>query len=115
MCSVLLYIYYYKQRRMFSDKLKKLRKMKNSISKSKVMKAAWTIFRKEGVRTMEAWSKALTRAWAWAKKTFPSQPQGISGFHVVRETDKAICVAASLVCYVTDQSTRSNVWVPKSI
>jgi hypothetical protein len=31
----------------------------------KVMTAAWTIFRKGGV----TFSQALTKAWAWAKKT----------------------------------------------
>lgn len=37
---------------------------------SKVMKAAWKIFR-EGYKhhTMANWSKALRRAWAWAKET----------------------------------------------
>ena len=88
--------------------------MKNSISKSKVMKAAWTIFKKEGKRTMEAWSKALKRAWAWAKKTL-AEPAGLSDYHVMRETAKAILVRATLVCYITDQSVASNQWIPKSV
>jgi len=36
--------------------------------KSKVMKAAWTIYRKYKVQSMTNWSKALKKAWAWAKK-----------------------------------------------
>lgn len=34
---------------------------------AKVMKKAWEIFKKVGVRTMEAWSAALRKAWAIAK------------------------------------------------
>ena len=78
------------------------------------MKAAWTIFRKEGVRTMEAWSKALTRAWAWAKKIL-AEPAGLADYHVVKETAKAILVKATLVCYTTDQSVAANQWIPKSV
>jgi hypothetical protein len=34
---------------------------------SKVMKKAWELFRKAGVKTMEAWSNALRTAWAIVK------------------------------------------------
>lgn len=78
------------------------------------MKAAWTIFRKYKDQTMSNWSKALVRAWKWAKTTL-MQPQGVSVFSIIRETEKAICVSASLVCVVTDQAIKNNIWVPKSI
>ncbi|MBO8165094.1 MAG: hypothetical protein H0Z34_15530 [Brevibacillus sp.] len=35
--------------------------------KAQVMRKAWGIFKKEGVRTMAAWSQALRRAWAIVK------------------------------------------------
>lgn len=35
---------------------------------SKVMKAAWTIYRKYKIQSMTNWSKALKKAWAWAKE-----------------------------------------------
>jgi hypothetical protein len=38
--------------------------------KSKVMKAAWTIYRKYKAQNMTNWSKALKRAWKWAKEKF---------------------------------------------
>ena len=63
---------------------------------------------------MENWSKALIKAWAWAKKTL-IHPEGISLYSKVRETEKAICVSASLICVVTDQVIKNNIWVPKSI
>jgi hypothetical protein len=36
--------------------------------RSKVMKAAWTIYRKYKVQSMANWSKALKKAWKWAKE-----------------------------------------------
>lgn len=42
----------------------------NNNIRSKVMKAAWKIYRKSyKVKSMSNWSKALKRAWAWAKET----------------------------------------------
>lgn len=35
--------------------------------KSQVMRKAWELFRKAGVRTMEAWGNALRQAWAIVK------------------------------------------------
>jgi len=82
--------------------------------KSKVMKAAWTIYRKYKVQSMTNWSKALRKAWNWAKEKF-SNPQGITNYNIVKETEKAICVAGQLACYVTDQVVKSNLWIPKSL
>lgn len=87
--------------------------MKNS-TKSKVMKAAWTIFRKYAKKTMANWSKALKKAWAWAKKK-NQENSDVSGFEIIRETAKAVCVRGFLICTSTDQSRRADMWVPKSL
>ena len=89
--------------------------MKNSKNlKSKAMKAAWTIFRKYAKQTMANWSKALRKAWAWAKRKI-QQNSDVSGFEIIRETAKAVCVKGFLICTATDQSRRANIWVPKSL
>ena len=82
--------------------------------KSKVMKAAWTIFRKYAKQTVANWSKALKKAWAWAKNK-AKENAGVSGFEVLRETAKAVCVKGFLICTSTDQTRRANIWVPKSL
>lgn len=87
--------------------------MKTTNIRSKVMKAAWTIYRKYKVQNMANWSKALVRAWAWAKEKLVSND--ITGYSIVRETEKAICIAGQLSCYVTDQVVKSNLWIPKSL
>jgi hypothetical protein len=72
---------------------------------SKVMKAAWTIRRKDGT-TM---SQALVKAWAWVKRAASST----SGTYfqmcrVIAETEKAIKVA------ILGNAGRYNGWMPKS-
>lgn len=41
--------------------------MKNQSIQSRVMTKAWEIFRNNGIKTMAAWSEALTMAWKLAK------------------------------------------------
>ena len=41
--------------------------MKTQINKSELFKAAWAIFNNNGIRTMEAWSEALVKAWESCK------------------------------------------------
>lgn len=89
-------------------------KVTNQI-RSKVLKAAWKIYTKRyKVRSIENWSKALKRAWEWAKEVLLTI-KGVTNYTVIRETEKAICIAGELYCVVTDQSVRSNLWIPKSL
>ena len=83
----------------------------NNTFKSKVFKAAWTSLRNGKSKNM---SQALKSAWAWAKKTL-IEPIGVTSYHIVRETEKAVCIAGQLACYVTDQVVKSNLWIPKSL
>ena len=87
--------------------------MKTRKLNSKVMKAAWTIYRKYKKQTLENWSKALKKAWKWAKETIINRGIRVNGF--LKETEKAILVSANLVCCITDQSVAANFWCPKSI
>jgi len=80
----------------------------NSTFKSKVMKAAWTSFRKGG----KSFSAALTSAWAWAKRTLVEAYATVS---FTKQTDKAVLVAAQLACPFTDQVQRRDFWAPKSL
>ncbi len=82
----------------------------NKNFKSKVFKAAWTSLRKNKSKNL---SEALISAWAWAKKTLIET--GITVYSIVRETEKAICIAGQLACNVTDQVVKSNLWIPKSL
>jgi hypothetical protein len=65
----------------------------------KVMKAAWTIFRKGGV----TFSQALVKAWAWVKQG--PKMWLIDFAKVVGETEKAIKIVAP----------RYSGWIPKSV
>jgi hypothetical protein len=82
---------------------------------SKVMKAAWTIFRKGGVN----FSKALKKAWAWAKKkgmtnapaAFQVKPILQGG--LIKETAKAMCLRVGTISRCGHESA-TNVWIPTS-
>lgn len=72
---------------------------------SKVMKAAWTIRRKDGINM----SQALVKAWAWAKRA----ANKVGGVYfqmcrVIAETEKAVKVA------ILGNNGRYNGWMPKS-
>ena len=82
----------------------------NRTFKSKVFKAAWTSLKNGRSNNL---SEALKAAWSWAKKILVDA--GVSGFSVVRETEKAICIAGQIACYVTNQVVKSNMWIPKSL
>jgi len=81
--------------------------MKNSIKvtneiRRKVMKAAGTIYAKME-RTAANWSKALKKAWAWARKTLltvANQGVEVIAYDSYKETAKAICI--------------DGIWFPKS-
>lgn len=90
-------------------------KTSNHISKSKVMKAAWTIFRKYTKQTMANWSKALKRAWKWAKESLgTAKVFDLYYEHVMKETDKAVQVKVDTKiasgCY-----SSKFIWIPKSL
>ena len=79
-------------------------KVTNQI-RSKVMKAAWTIWNKKEVET---WSEALTRAWKWAKKNIINKVQA-THVYLIAEEIKSSAKAILLNC------DYRNYWVPKSI
>ena len=72
--------------------------------KRKIMKAAWTIIRKEAV----CLSIALKRAWAWAKKNILAEKPKhflVMGDQI-KSTDKA---------YLIEVGDMYKVWIPKSL
>lgn len=74
--------------------------------KAKVMKAAWTIYRKYKVRSMQNWSKSLKKAWVWVK-----EKSDTASFYVetiIRQTEKAIQVR------VDNKVSTKIFWLPKS-
>ena len=84
----------------------------DNIFKSKVFKAAGKIFNKYKVKSLKNWSKALTRAWAWAKQKLVAP---VFAFHgeVLAETEKAVKFSANTYCHLAgDIST--TIWLPKS-
>lgn len=84
--------------------------------KSKVMKAAWTIYRKYKNATMANWSKALKRAWKWAKdKLYPKPERTVLVTNIAKETAKAICATVQVVCVHTDNYFSKDIWIPKSL
>lgn len=85
---------------------------KNTLSK--IMKAAWTIYR-EGTQT---WSEALKAAWIWGKKKFIEDVTKLG--EIIKETAKAVyaVVGASLYFdYKTDEQKvlLKKMWIPKSL
>jgi hypothetical protein len=77
---------------------------------SKVMKAAWKIFKKRyKVKSMKNWSKSLKRAWSWAKQNLIKKR--VVG-EILKETEKAILMS----CVVEEGANRymMKVWFPKS-
>ena len=81
---------------------------KNTLSK--VMKAAWTIFRKEG----QSFAAALKKAWGWSKKQNSNDGTAFYSFVAIeKETDKAFNIRMRVIN--TYGATISlNVWFPKS-
>lgn len=81
--------------------------------RSKVMKAAHKIFAKSYKNhTLANWSKALKRAWKWAKENLIKSDPRILG-EVIRETAKAIQIEADVYCHVRG-SIFKKIWLPKS-
>lgn len=76
--------------------------MKRTTFLSKVMKAAWTIYRKGGI----TFGQALTKAWAWAKRKLNVAASSIVSIEakITRETAKG--------CYIV--SRQYTGWAPKS-
>jgi hypothetical protein len=76
----------------------------------RIMKAAWTIFRKGGV----SFSQALTRAWAWAKKNLgPTKAAAFAYDCIERETEKAYLMRVE-VYTCTGDNYYPAIWMPKS-
>ena len=71
-------------------------------TRAKVMKAAWTIFRKDSKKT---WSESLKKAWAWAKKNL-LKPE------VVVILGDALKFSAKAVLYSINGY---QYWIPKSV
>jgi hypothetical protein len=90
---------------------------------SKVMKAAWTIYRERNDKKnrkknypIRTFSQALKAAWEWAKKTL-SKPKAQEDRMAVRihwESEKCIGMDIVLACVVTDQTVRRRLFFPKS-
>jgi hypothetical protein len=79
--------------------------------RSKVMKAAWTIYRKGDAKT---WSKAMIKAWKWAKKQ-QAAVVDMDGVFVDRETAKAVAYKVLITCPHTGRERIAMAWVPKSM
>lgn len=86
--------------------------MKSQINqlRSKVMKAAWTIWRK---RDCSSWSNAVAKAWAWAKKGL-QKVVDISSV-ICGETAKAYKVGVIVFCVHTELEKRGFAFIPKSM
>ena len=80
-----------------------MKKVTNDI-KSKVMKAAWTIFRKD---TKKTWSEALKKAWAWAKKNLLAIRYEFCNIigEALKYTEKAVRMDINGYAF----------WIPKSV
>ena len=78
---------------------------------SKVMKAAWTIWRKRDAKT---WSQAMTKAWAWAKKNTQKMVD-LSKVVAVKETEKATAYRVRVACNHLEVEKFGFVWIPKSM
>lgn len=80
---------------------------------SKVMKAAWTIYRKGG----KTFSQSLKKAWKWAKKNLVEQPattvQRSLPFSIIRESAKAYQFNAVAECH-GGLYQEIDFWLPKS-
>lgn len=81
---------------------------------SKVMKAAWTKFRKGGI----SWAKAMKSAWAWAKKNLVKNELptkfAYSG-EVIEQRDAAILVQIEgfTNSFFSGLPKYYNFWLPK--
>lgn len=98
-------------------------KMQNKKSYlSKVMKAAWTIYRERFDKKnrkknfpIRSFSQALKAAWEWAKKII-QQPKEEKRVKINFDWQSEKCVGMDIVlaCVVTDQTVRRRLFFPKS-
>lgn len=81
-------------------------------TRSKIFKAAWTIFKENS--GLISFSEALISAWKWAKKTLVEKRVSFLG--AKKETEKALLIIIkSYYCHVREEYVDYTIWAPKSI
>ncbi|HPM11689.1 MAG: hypothetical protein LC101_01425 [Flavobacteriales bacterium] len=82
----------------------------NNEFRSKVMKAAWKIFRKRNWN----FGTCLRRAWEFCKANILESDHKI--YEIVKETERAIlAVIDSRYDHVREEDVDITMWVPKSV
>lgn len=76
----------------------------------KAMQKAWEIYKKGGVRTLEAWSQALRKAWAIVKGIIQELPQLIGTEKQVAWAEK---IRANVLNKINEELTRRRNAVQK--